>query len=298
MIELERIPVLVYDDGTPGAIAAMDRATLVASAVVVASDHDSPNRAALTEAAERAGLALELVGLDAHSGIRHAVALCGERGLLAAFVPHPGEHPGELLRKCIQAVAQIPDPVLPALAVDIVPSGPARPGPIVEVARAGVEAGYAALFAAGLAITTRSELAVLTVGAPTDAEPVVRAVGALMDAGHLIAEAGLKPRYVSAPLNDPGAVARASRGARAVVVGLGGFEVHGHKLTAPDELPDSVLETPDGRIAHELAREAATDVIVVIDAVTTRRGAHGSAKAAPNTTGLAAVTSGLRGSAS
>ena len=60
--------------------------------------------------------------------------------------------------------------------------------------------------------------------------------------------------------------------------------------SAPDELPDSVLETLHGRLAHELARHANCDLIVVLDTIEIH---HGNvAKVAAVTAAVGAVAAG------
>jgi len=66
--------------------------------------------------------------------------------------------------------------------------------------------------------------------------------------------------------------AQYSRGASAMVLGIGGLAVRGRNPIRPDELPNSVLRTADGELAHHVARESATDLIVVCDTITLHHG--------------------------
>ena len=98
MSTTDRIPVLVFDDGTPNGATTLDRALTVASRIVLGNAHKTANHTHNVEAADQAGVPVEVVNLPNHQGIRHALALCAERHIYLAYVPHPGEHPGELLQ--------------------------------------------------------------------------------------------------------------------------------------------------------------------------------------------------------
>ncbi|MGA9277255.1 hypothetical protein [Ilumatobacter sp.] len=139
----------------------MTRGLAVASRVVLAVAQGSPNVTVYLEAAARVDVPVEDVDLPRNTGVRHALELCGTREIYSAHVPRVDVHPGEQLRKIIQAPAEAETRGLPVLAVTIVhPDAPAT-GPVVELDPAHTDAGFAALFAAGLAGTTRSPLHVL-----------------------------------------------------------------------------------------------------------------------------------------
>jgi len=74
MTDVDRIPVLVFDDGSADATVAMDRALEVASRVVLATASGSPNHARNVAAADRAGIPVVVDRLGRHTGIRHALA--------------------------------------------------------------------------------------------------------------------------------------------------------------------------------------------------------------------------------
>ncbi len=141
----DRIPVLVYDDGTANGRITMDRALPVASQILLAIAVRSPNQTRNVEAADHAGIPVEVVGLTAHTGIRHALALCAERDICLAHVPHPGQHPGEQLRKIIQAASENETNGQPVLAVRIVHPDAPQHGPVVEIDPAHADSGFAAL---------------------------------------------------------------------------------------------------------------------------------------------------------
>lgn len=271
MPDVDRIPVLVYDDGTSGGTVAMDRALGLASRVVLATRHESPNRSRNTTVADDADIPVTVVDLAPGTGIRHSLDLCAQEGIYVACVPHVDVHPGEQLRKIIQAAAEDEVKGLPVLAVVVVHPDAPPSGPVVELDPAHTDAGFAALFAAGLAGSTHQPLHILRLaGDRSDID--TRAADALHEARELIAEADI-PVYEQDTDSHPLDTAmHHAYGASAVVIGLGGFTVRGRKLTAPDELPDSVLESHDGHLAHELARHATTDLVVVCDAITLQHG--------------------------
>jgi hypothetical protein len=261
----DRVPVLVFDDGTSTSVVTAQRAVRVASSVTLAAAAESRQRTEVVETLHRAGLDLEIVDLPPRTGIRHALELCGERGIHVAYVPHPGAHPGELLRKCVQAAALHAETGPAALGVRLVHPQGVESGPVVQIDPIDTDAGFAALFAARLAVSTGVPLHLLHVGEREVRDgPTGRALEAEREARELILDH--HPVLETDLHGDPVAVAlQKAAGASAVVVGFGGLTARGRKLTAPDELPDAVLETPDGRLAHQLARDAATDLMVVID---------------------------------
>ena len=282
----DRIPVLVYDDGTPTGATTVDRALDVASRIVLVTAHRSTNLTRNVAAADHADIPVEVVNLPARQGIRHALTLCAEHDIYLAYVPRPDTHPGEQLRKIIQAAAATESNGLPVLAVRIVhPDTPAI-GPVVEIDPADADAGFASLFAAGLAATTGNPLHILRLaGDRTDAE--LRAADALQQARQLIVDNDI-PTYDHTTSDDPIATAiEFANGASAIVIGLGGMTIAGRKPTAPDELPDSVLRSSDGHLAHELARHANCDLIIVLDTIEIH---HGSlTQAAAVTAAIAAI---------
>ncbi len=286
MTDVDRIPVLVFDDGSAGGTTAMDRALGVASRIVLATAHGSPNHTRNVTAADRAGIPVVVDRLGPHTGIRHALALCAQHGIHLAFVPRPDEHPGQYLRKIVQAAAQDERRGLHVLAVSIVHPDAPTSGPVVELDPAHVDAGFAALFAAGFAGSTHRPLHILRLtGDRSDAD--ARALDALLEARRLITEhdiAVLDEPVEGEPVES---ALDHAQGASAVVMGLGGFTVRGRKFLAPDELPDSVLETPDGHLAHRLGEDARTDLVLVLDAIQVEHG-HGAVVAAS----VAAVTAG------
>jgi hypothetical protein len=286
MADVDRIPVLVFDDGSADAPIAMDRALAVASRIVLATASGSPNHARNVTAADQAGIPVVVDRLGRHTGIRHALALCAEHDIHLAVVPRPDEHPGQHLRKIVQAAAQDERRGLHVLAVAIVHPDAPMYGPVVELDPAHVDAGFAALFAAGLAGSTHRPLHILRLtGDRADAD--ARALDALQEARRLLTERNIAV-IDDTTEGDPVATALDhARGARAVVMGLGGFTVRGRKFLAPDELPDAVLETPDGHLAHRLAAEAPTDVVLVLDAIQVEHG-HAAVVAAA----VAALTGG------
>lgn len=278
MSESDRIPVLVYDDGTPAGAITMDRALQVASRIVLASTHRSPNHTRNVTAADDAGIPVTVQNLERDTGIRHALAHCADEEIYLAHVPHPRSHPGALLRKIIQAAADNEADGLPVLAVHITHPDAPGTGPVVELDPAHSNAGFAALFAAGLAGSLDTPLHILRLaGDRTDVD--TRAADALHQARQLVTDNEIAV-YDHPTDGDPLDTAlRYAHGAAAVVIGLGGFTVRGRKLTAPDELPDAVLQTPDGHLAHHLARHAPTDLVVVLDTIDVRHGALAQATA-------------------
>lgn len=286
MIDVDRIPVLVFDDGGSDASVAMDRALGVAARIVLATAAGSPNHGRFITAADEAGIPVVVERLGPRTGIRHALALCAEHEIHLAFVPRPLEHAGQHLRKVVQAAAQDERRGLHVLAVSIVHPDTPTTGPVVELDPAHVDAGFAALFAAGLAGSTHRPLHILRLAGDHD-DADTRALDALQEARRLITEREIAVLDDTTE-GDPVATAlEHARGASAVVMGLGGFTVRGRKLLAPDELPDAVLETPDGHLAHRLAADAPTDVVLVLDAIQVEHG-HAAIVAAA----VAAVTGG------
>lgn len=282
----DRIPVLVFDDGTPRGAAALDRALDVASHVVLVNAHRTPNHTRNVAAADDADVPVEVVNLPANQGIRHALAECVDRDVYLAIVPAVDDHTGSYLRRIIQAAAASEVRGHPVLAVQMVRDGPAPTGPVVEIDPAETDSGFAFLFAAGLAATTGSPLHILHL-AGDRSHVDVRHADALHRARRLIADDHI-PTYEQNTDDDPvDSALDHARGASAVVVGLGGVTITGRKATAPDELPDSVLETPDGRLLHALARHAESDVVVVLDTIEIHQG-H-LAKAAAVAAAVAAI---------
>jgi hypothetical protein len=261
MAEVDRVPVLVYDDGTPTGAITMDRALQVASRVMLVTAHRSENLTRNVTTADQEGVQVTVHELRPNTGIRHALDLCATEEIFVAYVPHPGEHPGEQLRKIIQAAADDETKGLPVLAVNIVHPESTASGPVVELDPAHSDAGFAALFAAGLAGSLRVPLHILRLaGDRTDA--ALRAADALDQARQLITDNDIAV-YDHPTTGDPLDTAlHYANGASAIVIGIGGFTVRGRKLTAPDELPDAVLETPDGQLAHHLLQQASTDLTV------------------------------------
>jgi hypothetical protein len=289
MSTTDRIRVLVFDDGTPNGAVALDRALSVASRVVLVNADKTPNHTRNVAAADEAGIPVEVVNLPRHQGIRHALALCAEHDVYVAFVPRVEEHVGEQLRKIVQAAAGNEASGLPVLAVHTVHGEAPSTGPVVEIDQADSDSGFNALFAAGLACTTDQPLHILRL-AGDRSEADLRAADALHEARQLIAE-GDVPTYDQSTDGDPVAVAlEHADGASAVVIGVGGMTITGRKPTAPDEVPDSVLETPEGHLLHELARHAPTDVVIVLDMIEIHHG-H-IARAAAVTGTVAAITAG------
>ena len=289
MSTTDRIPVLVFDDGTVSGTIAFDRALAVASRVVLVNAHRTANHTRNVTAADQAGIPIEVINLRDHQGIRHALALCAHHDVYLAHVPRPADHPGEQLRKIVQAAAANESSGLPVLAVRIVHPDTPSTGPVVEIDPADADAGFASLFAAGLAATTDQPLHILRLaGDRSQAE--LRSADALQEARRLIADNDI-PTYDHSTSDEPIATAlEFAGGASAVVLGLGGMRIAGRKPFAPDELPDSVLETPIGQLAHQLARGAESDLIVVIDTIELH---HGSvARAAAVAAAVAVVTAG------
>jgi len=297
MATTDRIPVLVFDDGTSAGADALDRALAVASRLVLVNAHQTPNHTRNIAAADGAGVPVEVVNLPKHQGIRHALALCAEQDIYLAHVPHPGGHPGEMLRKIVQAAAAGEASGLPVLAVRIVCPDTSGTGPVLEIDPAASDAGFASLFAAGLAATTGRPLHILRLaGDRSDAD--LRAADALQHARRVIADNDI-PTYDHSTHDDPVATAlEYADSSSAVVLGLGGITITGRKPTAPDELPDSVLESTDGHLAHQLAQHAASDLVVVLDTIELHHGhVAGAASVAAAVTAVAAgaLSAGLAG---
>jgi hypothetical protein len=271
MSTTDRIPVVVYDDGTPTGAIAMQRALDVASRIVLAVADRSPNHTANVTAADRAGVPVEVVNLAADTGIRHALALCAEHDIYFAYVPAPAAHPGEQLRKIVQAAAHAEAAGLPVLAVRVVHPDAPSAGPVVEIDPAHADTGFVALLAAGLAATTGRPLHIVRLaGDRSNAD--TRSEDALQQARELIAADDIAV-YDQSDEGDPlSTAAQYAHGASAVVLGIGGLTVHGRNPIRPDELPNSVLRTADGELAHHVARESATDLIVVCDTITLHHG--------------------------
>ncbi len=296
-----RIHILVFDDGTATAVTAATRAAQLADELLVVSAHGSPNRSAIGAMTATATIPTEFLQLERHEGIRHALAVAAERGLCVAYVPTPTEHPGQVLRKCVQAVGTAGDEALPALAVRFVRERE-QDGPVVEVTPAQTDAGFVALFAICLAMSTEQPLHILRLADDdmVDDEVDVRATEQLDVARAMIARDGV-PVLDEWDLSDDwsGEVRAEAADASAVVVGLGGLAVTGRKWTAPTELPDAVLETRSGALVHDLVRDHPGDVVVVIDGISLRHGmlpgaAAASTVAATMGTGaLAGVPGGL-----
>lgn len=304
----QRVRIAVFDDGTPTSVVACERAIELADELLIVHLHESPQRDHIEALAGRAEVSATLYDLERHEGIRHALAVAAAHGVSVAYVPAPDEHPGEMLRKCVQAVGQAGDELLPALAVRFVRPD-SRSGPVVEVTPARTDAGFVALFAIALAISTEKPLHILRLD---DDEVVLddvelRATEALDDARRLIA-ADVVPVLDEHSRSADWLADVLAQGsdASAVVVGLGGVEVRGRKWTAPSQLPDAVLETRSGNLVHELLRHLPTDLVVVIDAVSLRHGILPGAAAATTVTaalgagalvgvpvGLAVFTAGL-----
>lgn len=289
MAESDRIPVLVFDDGTPNAPITMRRALDHASHVVLAASSGSPNTAEHLTDAEAVGIPLEVVDLEPATGIRHALALCGEREIYSAYVPSVDAHPGEQLRKIIQAAAQSETVGLPVLAVTVVHPDAPSSGPVVELDPPHADAGFASLFAAGLAGTTRSPLHVLRL-AGDRSEADIRSTDALHEARAAIVRDEIAVYEQDGERDALDEALESAIGARAVVLGFGGVTISGRKLTHPDELPDSVLERPDGHLAHELLRRISTDLVVVCDHIEVRHGRLASVAALGGAVG--SVTAG------
>ena len=287
MGETDRIPVLVYDDGTRNGLKAMDRALAVASRVVLAVSHESENHPRNVTAADDAGIQVVVERLTAHTGVRHALRLCVDHEVFVAFVPTVTDETDDLVRKIVQAAAESEHDGLPVLAVQIVhPEAPSF-GPVVEIDPAHADSGFTALFAAGLAASTRLPLHIVRLaGDRTHAD--VRATEALHRARQLIADSDIAVLDDTTDGDPIETALEHAAGASAVVVGLGGFDVEGRKLLSPGELPNAVMQTPDGRIARELVRHANTDVVIVLDAIDSHGGR--GARVAAVTAAVAAVT--------
>ena len=289
MPDVDRIPVLVFDDGTPDAAVTMRRALRVASRIVYGVTPNSPNHTTNIAAADAAQIPVVVEPLSDHSDVRDALALCPDHGIYVAYVTHPGEHTGVLLRNVIQACARDEYARLPVLAVHIVHPDAPDTGPVVELDPAHSDAGFAALFAAGLAASLHTPLHILRLtGDRADSD--LRAADALHRARQLITDQNLAVYHHDTNRQPFDAAVHYAHGAYAVVMGLGGFAVSGHKLTHPSQLPNRVLDTPDGQLAHHLTRHAPTDTVVVLDAIDHHHSP--AAQAAALTAALGAITAG------
>ncbi len=301
---------LIFDDGSETARHLTARARPVSSEVVLVCAAASPNREAIAREIASWGVPVTVHRLAAHEGIRHAIARAAETATMVAFVPDPGAHRGRLLRKCVQAVARASRFQLPALAVHLVRDAPLAAGPVCAVAGPAGDGDVVDLVAVALATSVGAPLRRISVGPavghaapgpdvgerdgaepasvesdaePDGAEPASVESGAEPDGAEPglggapddVVEAISHRRLSTLPprrVADVDGVVSHVTGARAVVVGLGDLEVSGRRWTAPDELPDSVLETEVGRLVHALADVAPCDVVVVIDSVRVRHG--------------------------
>lgn len=262
----DHIPVLVYDDGTPGGALAFDRAVLVAARIVLAMVPASPNHTRNIAAADDAGVPVHVVVLGADAGVHAAIRLCADESIHLAFVPRPDTHPGRYARAIIQAAGECQEAGHGVIAVSIVHPDAVTTGPVVELDPAHSDSGFASLFAAGLAGTLGRPLHILRLPGDRTNAPV-RDPQALDRARRFITDHDVAAfdEHVD---GDPIVTARHhADGASSVVLALGGFTVHGRKPTAPSEIPDAVLRTTDGQLAHALLRDAPTDIVVVLDAI-------------------------------
>ena len=267
----DHIPVLVYDDGTPGGALAFDRAIQVASRIVLATAPASVNQPRNTAAADEAGVPLRLVTLDERADVYDAISRCIDESTHLVFVPHPDTQPGRYVRRIVQSAGECQQAGHGVLAVSIVHPDASDTGPVVELDPAHSDSGFASLFAAGLAGTLARPLHILRLpGDRTDAP--VRDPEALDRARRFITEHQVAA-FDEDVDGDPIVTARHhAGGASSVVLALGGFTVHGRKPTAPSEIPDAVLRTSDGELAHALVGEASADVVLVLDAIELEHG--------------------------
>ena len=289
MPDVDRIPVLVHDDGTPNATITMQRALRVASRIVYAVGPNSANHTTNIAAADAAHIPVTVETLPERSDARDALAVCPDHDTYLAYLTHPGEHTGALLRNIIQAAARDDYARLPVLAVHIAHPDAPHTGPVVELDPAHSDAGFAALFAAGLAASLHTPLHILRLaGDRSDAD--LRAADALHQARQLIADEHLAVYHHDTDRPPLDAAIHYANGAYAVVMGIGGFAVSGHKLTHPNQLPNRVLDTPDGQLAHHLTQHANTDVVVVLDTIDHHHSP--AARTAAIAAGIAAVAAG------
>ncbi|MEQ8437195.1 MAG: hypothetical protein RIB65_06850 [Ilumatobacter fluminis] len=262
----DRIPVLVYDDGSPGGVIAFDRALDVAARIVVAMTPASPNHTRNVAAADHAGTPVHVVVLGAGDDVHDAICRCADESIHLAFVPRPAEHPGRYVRRIVQAAGECQQAGHGVLAVSVVHPDATVTGPVVELDPAHSDSGFAALFAAGLAGTLGRPLHILRLPGDRTNAPV-RDPQALDRARRFITDHDVAA-FDEDVDGDPIVTARYhADGASSVVLALGGFTVHGRKPTAPSEIPDAVLRTPDGEIAHSLVADAPADIVLVLDAI-------------------------------
>ncbi|MGB9345451.1 MAG: hypothetical protein WCA90_05415, partial [Ilumatobacteraceae bacterium] len=266
---------LIFDDGTTTARHALERARPVSAEVTLVCSHESANRTWFEEQLTPWGVPFQVHQLDAHQGIRHAISIGASASVTVIFVPDPGSHRGALVRKCVQGVGAASHFELPAAAIHIVRDAPVVEGPIAVVGTPDRRDGFADLLGAAFAASVQTSLQRVVVGPDVSPEIVEHQSQSLIDDASRLVTQGHVPTLPASRVAelDPSAVTSQIEGARAAVVGFGGFEVKGHKWTAPDEIPDSVLETDLGRLVHVLADSAPCDVVVVIDAVRLRHGA-------------------------
>ena len=265
---------LIFDDGSPTALRLLERARPVSSEIVLVSVHESANHRRLEGEIASWGVRLTIHQLDRAQGIRHALEYAAEHSAMVAFVPDPGEHRGAMVRKAIQAYAKAPHFELPAVAIHIVRDGPVSDGPIVLVAQPDRDDGFANLLATAFAATVDAPLRTMIVGEELANERAVSVAPALsQEAADAIGRGAVTVLpSVHVGIDQTDAVLESLSDVRAAVVGFGGFDVRGRKWTAPDELPDSVLETELGQLVHSLVNDAACDVVIVIDGVRLRHG--------------------------
>lgn len=262
----DRIPVLVFDDGSPGGVLAVDRALAVASRIVLAMSPSSPNHTRNVAASDAAEVPVQVIVLGARDDVHDAICRCADESIHLAFVPRPGDRPGQYVRRIVQAAGECQQAGHGVLAVSIVHPDAATTGPVVELDPAHSDSGFAALFAAGLAGTLGRPLHILRLPGDRAAAPV-RDPDALDRARRFITDHDVAAfdEHVD---GDPIITARQhAAGASSVVLALGGFTVHGRKPTAPSEIPDAVLQTPDGELAHALVDDAPSDIVLVLDAI-------------------------------
>ena len=262
----DRIPVLVYDDGTPGGALALDRAVRVASRLVLAMSPGSPNHTRNIAAADHAGVAVHVNVLGAGDDVHDAIRRCADESIHLAFVPRPTGDPGRSVRRIVQAAGECQQAGHGVLAVSIVNPDAASAGPVVELDPAHSDSGFASLFAAGLAGTLERPLHILRLPGDRTNAPI-RDPEALDRARRFITEHGVAAfdEHVD---GDPIASARHhADGASSIVLALGGFTVHGRKPMTPSEIPDAVLRTTDGELALALVADASADVVLVLDAI-------------------------------
>ena len=265
---------LIFDDGSPTALRIPERARPVSSEIILVSVHESENHSRLEGEIASWGVRLTSHQLDRSQGIRHALEYAAEHSAMVAFVPDPGDHRGAMVRKAIQAFAKAPHFELPAVAVHVVRDVPVSDGPIVLIAQPDRDDGFANLLATAFAATVDAPMCTMTVGEELANERAVSVAPALsQEAADAIGRGAVRVLPgVHVGIDQTQAVLETLAGSRAAVVGFGGFEVKGRKWTAPDELPDSVLESELGQLVHSLVNDASSDVVIVIDGVRLRHG--------------------------